>query len=1139
VVEIMAQLAFIDEAKKQFNEEGKFNVQLLDRVISAMNVGVGEEQRQANLLLMEVKENPHSWTKVDAILEYSEQAESKYFALQILEGTIQTRWKTLPVVQREGIKTFIVNLVLRLSESTSAATSNALLLHKLNLVLVQIVKQDWPKNWPTFITDIVEASKTSDSICVNNMNILRLLSEEVFDFGSQNLTQAKEHHLKQQFCGQFQDVFDLCLAIFEKCYDTAMVEATLRTLHRFLSWIPVGYVFETNITELLANNFLPLEIFRSIALQCLTEIAQINISNEDVAYQQKLKKMFVTTMAEVQRLLGGVTDLNAAYKSSSDKDQKFIANLAQFIVSFLKEHSNIVESVGKGNEDVREVHAYALQMLLQISEVEETEIFKICLDYWNWLTSELFRACPFPAAGGMSMGGFLGMGFGSPSLPPAGTPEERRKQLYAQSLSRLRQIMICRMAKPEEVLVVENDQGEVIREVFKDTDSIALYKNMKETLVYLTHLDYKDTENKMTEKLATQVNNTDFSWKNLNTLCWAVGAISGTMSEEDEKRFLVLVIRDLLGLCEQKRGKDNKAVIASNIMYVVGQYPRFLRAHWKFLKTVINKLFEFMHETHEGVQDMACDTFIKIAIKCKRHFVITQMGESQPFVDEMLCNLSSIICDLSPPQVHVFYEAVGTIISAQTDSGIQALMATEVAISTGLLIDARDGERVADERMENLIEKLMTLPNTVWDEIIAQAETNIEALKDQEILRNMINILKTNVAACKAIGMPFACQLTRIYDALLSVYRIHSQDVSEAVKEHGEDVLTNPIIRQMRNVKREILVLLSTWVAKADDDDTVMDSFVPPLFDSILFDYQRNVAAAREPKVLSLLSIIITKLREKISPEVPRILDAVFNCTLEMINKDMEAFPEHRTGFFRLLLSLSQSCFSVFLALPDETMQFVIDAVVWAFQHSMRNVAEMGLDILKDMLTKVALLPPEQAQPFYKNHYVQLLQHVLAVVADSNQVQVAGMTYFAEIMCLMFRALETSITVPLNPTNPNQANIDFISDHIGNIFVQHFTNLTTDQVRVIIKGFVSFNNNITAMKNHIRDFLVQLKEQSGEDTSDLFLEEREKEIQAAQSKKMMIPGMANPNDIADEDEMRWQDNMTGIAQIAINIEYCP
>ena len=85
--------------------------------------------------------------------------------------------------------------------------------------------------------------------------------------------------------------------------------------------------------------------------------------------------------------------------------------------------------------------------------------------------------------------------------------------------------------------------------------------------------------------------------------------------------------------------------------YIVGQYPRFLRAHWRFLKTVVNKLFEFMHETHEGVQDMACDTFIKIAQKCRRQFVQIQVGEVMPFIDELLSNINSIICDLQPQQV--------------------------------------------------------------------------------------------------------------------------------------------------------------------------------------------------------------------------------------------------------------------------------------------------------------------------------------------------------------------------------------------------------------------------------------------------------------------------------------------------------
>ena len=39
-------------------------------------------------------------------------------------------------------------------------------------------------------------------------------------------------------------------------------------------------------------------------------------------------------------------------------------------------------------------------------------------------------------------------------------------------------------------------------------------------------------------------------------------------------RFLVTVIKDLLGLCEQKKGKDNKAIIASTIS------PSFSRTMW-------------------------------------------------------------------------------------------------------------------------------------------------------------------------------------------------------------------------------------------------------------------------------------------------------------------------------------------------------------------------------------------------------------------------------------------------------------------------------------------------------------------------------------------------------------------------------
>ena len=63
------------------------------------------------------------------------------------------------------------------------------------------------------------------------------------------------------------------------------------------------------------------------------------------------------------------------------------------------------------------------------------------------------------------------------------------------------------------------------------------------------------------------------------------------------------------------------------------------------------------------------------------------------------------------------------------------------------------------------------------------------------------------------------------------------------------------------------------------------ENFVPPLLEAVLIDYQRNVPAAREPEVLSTMATIVNKLGGHITGEIPKIFDAVFECTLNMINK--------------------------------------------------------------------------------------------------------------------------------------------------------------------------------------------------------------------------------------------------------------
>lgn len=89
----------------------------------------------------------------------------------------------------------------------------------------------------------------------------------------------------------------------------------------------------------------------------------------------------------------------------------------------------------------------AHQYLLKISQVEEREIFKICLEYWAKLVAELYEeiqqlpVMELPLLN-LGAGGMMQSASGNVSL---------RKNFYSEILARLRVVMIERMVKPEEV----------------------------------------------------------------------------------------------------------------------------------------------------------------------------------------------------------------------------------------------------------------------------------------------------------------------------------------------------------------------------------------------------------------------------------------------------------------------------------------------------------------------------------------------------------------------------------------------------------------------------------------------------------------------------------------------------------------
>ena len=76
-------------------------------------------------------------------MEFSNNQQTKYYALQILESVIKTRWKVLPRNQCDGIKKYIVGLIIKTSSDQELMEKEKTYLNKLNMILVQV--RDTPK----------------------------------------------------------------------------------------------------------------------------------------------------------------------------------------------------------------------------------------------------------------------------------------------------------------------------------------------------------------------------------------------------------------------------------------------------------------------------------------------------------------------------------------------------------------------------------------------------------------------------------------------------------------------------------------------------------------------------------------------------------------------------------------------------------------------------------------------------------------------------------------------------------------------------------------------------------------------------------------------------------------------------------
>lgn len=195
--------------------------------------------------------------------------------------------------------------------------------------------------------------------------------------------------------------------------------------------------------------------------------------------------------------------------------------------------------------------------------------------------------------------------------------------------------------------------------------------------------------------------------------------------------------------------------------------------------------------------------------------------------------------------------------------------------------------------------------------------------------------------------------------------------------------------------------------------------------------------------------------------KVPAIMESVFECTLEMINKDFHEYPEHRVQFFKLLQAINLYCFPALLKLDGNQFKFVIDSCMWASKHDNREVENTGLTMCLELMNNMAETDPQTSSIFFRQFYLPILQDVFFVLTDTDHkaggfnplamwhkkliYTLLGFKSQAMLLSRMFYFVESGkIQDPIyspEQAPPGTSNRDFLQEYVASLLQSAFKNL--------------------------------------------------------------------------------------------------
>jgi exportin-5 len=259
------------------------------------------------------KQNSPNLLDVGFYLAYQKESyELTHFGLQLIMHTIKFRWNDYNEQIKSEIKNRLMGIIINLdTNERNMVRGPAYVKNSMCLVIIELVKREWPQNWPTLINDLFEIATKSNEHKKLIFVIFKYIAEEFIESESSSVSQMPTQRRKDinQYLNQnMKNIFHFYLDALEHSYNLVLADkldpptydltnSCLDSLSNYINWLNISLIAQRNYSIInICFTFLNNQTLCTNSAKCLSGLANrkgdeeerkplLGLFSESVLYQ--------------------------------------------------------------------------------------------------------------------------------------------------------------------------------------------------------------------------------------------------------------------------------------------------------------------------------------------------------------------------------------------------------------------------------------------------------------------------------------------------------------------------------------------------------------------------------------------------------------------------------------------------------------------------------------------------------------------------------------------------------------------------------------------------------------------------------------------------------------------------------------